>query len=111
MRSLRPLNQNRFRTRGAEVLQAVDAQFTQVAQDVGRPTVNIVFHDLAAHSFHTQPSFRGPHFQGAMYGIPYAIDVVGIDDPRIAPFLNRKNRWRWWRKRAVRDLRRLFGQA
>ncbi len=34
-----------------------------------------------------------------------------FDDPRVVPFLNRKNRWRRWRKRAVRDLRRLFGQA
>ncbi|ESY70914.1 glycosyl transferase family 2 [Mesorhizobium sp. LNHC221B00] len=34
-----------------------------------------------------------------------------FDDPRIAPFLSPRNRWRWWRKRAVRHLRRLFGQA
>ncbi len=34
-----------------------------------------------------------------------------IDDPRIAPLLDRKNRWRRQRKRIMRALRRLFGRA
>lgn len=34
-----------------------------------------------------------------------------IDDPRIVPLLDRKNRWRRRRKRVVRGLRRLFGRA
>ncbi|UDL90011.1 glycosyltransferase family 2 protein [Mesorhizobium sp. PAMC28654] len=34
-----------------------------------------------------------------------------LDDPRIVPLLDRKNRWRRQRKRIVRGLRRLFGRA
>ncbi|MBW8908677.1 MAG: glycosyltransferase [Mesorhizobium sp.] len=34
-----------------------------------------------------------------------------LDDPRIVRFLSLKSRWRRWRKRAARDLRRLFGKV
>ncbi len=34
-----------------------------------------------------------------------------MDDPRIVPLLDHKNRWRWRRKRLGRMLRRLFGKV
>jgi hypothetical protein len=33
------------------------------------------------------------------------------DDPRVPPFLDRRGRLRWLRKRVTRSLRRLIGRA